>query len=82
MDRIQRGLMYLEDLDFMRIVGVSAVDVLSRENERAILSFTSVGFDKCICGHRQVVRHQLPKLTFAGSSPVARSMDFIGLTIS
>ena len=60
MDRIQRGLMYLEDLDFMRIVGVSAVDVLSRENERAILSFTSVGFDKCICGHRQVVRHQLP----------------------
>ncbi len=26
-----------------------------------------------ICGHRQVVRHQLPKLTFAGSSPVARS---------
>ena len=26
-----------------------------------------------ICGHRQVVRHQLPKLTLAGSSPVARS---------
>lgn len=25
------------------------------------------------CGHRQVVRHQLPKLTLAGSSPVARS---------
>ena len=24
----------------------------------------------------------LPKLTFAGSSPVARSIDFIGLTIS
>ena len=24
-------------------------------------------------GHRQVVRHQLPKLTLAGSSPVARS---------
>ena len=27
------------------------------------------------CGHRQVVRHQLPKLTLAGSSPVARSRD-------
>ena len=27
-------------------------------------------------GHRQVVRHQLPKLTSAGSSPVARSMQF------
>ena len=26
------------------------------------------------CGHRQVVRHQLPKLTLAGSSPVARSI--------
>lgn len=26
-----------------------------------------------IRGHRQVVRHQLPKLTLAGSSPVARS---------
>ena len=25
-------------------------------------------------GYRQVVRHQLPKLTFAGSSPVTRSM--------
>lgn len=25
-------------------------------------------------GHRQVVRHQLPKLVFAGSNPVARSM--------
>ena len=29
-----------------------------------------------ICGHRQVVRHQLPKLTLAGSSPVARSRNF------
>ena len=66
----------------MRIVGVSVVDVLSRENGQAILSFTSVSFGKCICGHRQVVRHQLPKLTFAGSSPVARSIDVIGLTIS
>ena len=29
------------------------------------------------CGHRQVVRHQLPKLTLAGSSPVARSRDCV-----
>ena len=28
-----------------------------------------------VCGHRQVVRHQLPKLTSAGSSPVARSSE-------
>lgn len=27
------------------------------------------------CGYRQVVRHQLPKLTFAGSSPVTRSIE-------
>ena len=31
-----------------------------------------------ICGHRQVVRHQLPKLTLAGSSPVARSIRISG----
>lgn len=31
-----------------------------------------------ICGHRQVVRHQLPKLTLAGSSPVARSIRILG----
>ena len=30
------------------------------------------------CGHRQVVRHQLPKLTLAGSSPVARSIRISG----
>lgn len=30
------------------------------------------------CGHRQVVRHQLPKLTSAGSSPVARSSKTAG----
>ena len=29
-------------------------------------------------GHRQVVRHQLPKLTLAGSSPVARSIRISG----
>lgn len=28
------------------------------------------------CGRRQVVRPKLPKLVFAGSSPVARSMNF------
>ena len=27
----------------------------------------------CYCGCRQVVRHELPKLAFAGSSPVTRS---------
>ena len=27
------------------------------------------------CGCRQVVRHELPKLAFAGSSPVTRSID-------
>lgn len=31
-----------------------------------------------ISGHRQVVRHQLPKLTLAGSSPVARSIRISG----
>ena len=31
-----------------------------------------------IRGHRQVVRHQLPKLTSAGSSPVARSRKYKG----
>ena len=30
------------------------------------------------CGHRQVVRPQLPKLVFAGSNPVARSIAFDG----
>ena len=28
-----------------------------------------------VCGCRQVVRHELPKLAFAGSSPVTRSID-------
>ena len=31
-----------------------------------------------ICGCRQVVRPELPKLVFAGSSPVTRSIDCIG----
>lgn len=40
---------------------------------RVILLRTPFAAD--IRGHRQVVRHQLPKLTLAGSSPVARSMN-------
>ena len=28
-----------------------------------------------LCGHRQAVRPQLPKLVFAGSNPVARSIE-------
>ena len=32
--------------------------------------------EKSRCGCRQVVRHELPKLTFAGSSPVTRSIEF------
>lgn len=41
---------------------------------QAILLFT-LQRAAYICGHRQVVRHQLPKLTLAGSSPVARSRN-------
>lgn len=31
-----------------------------------------------VCGCRQVVRHELPKLAFAGSNPVTRSIDNYG----
>lgn len=41
----------------------------SKSSYYAILSIAQ-------CGRRQVVRPKLPKLVFAGSSPVARSMNF------
>ena len=47
--------------------GIQAISHWLHRQTRGILSPT--------CGHRQVVRHQLPKLTSAGSSPVARSIE-------
>ena len=35
----------------------------------------SIAYNPSLHGHRQVVRPQLPKLVFAGSNPVARSID-------
>lgn len=38
----------------------------------------SATLSTCICGCRQVVRHELPKLASAGSSPVTRSSEPTG----
>lgn len=47
--------------------------------QNAVVSTIRVHLSKgmvcfALCGHRQAVRPQLPKLVFAGSNPVARSI--------
>ena len=48
--------------------------VILRYNRSATATGVSVGMK---CGCRQVVRHKLPKLVFAGSSPVTRSTKIL-----
>lgn len=48
--------------------------------QNAVVSTIRVHLSKgmvcfALCGHRQAVRPQLPKLVFAGSNPVARSIE-------
>lgn len=41
----------------------------------SVFRTTSLRYNSSSCGCRQVVRPKLPKLVFAGSSPVTRSMN-------
>ena len=53
-----------------------AIRCVARLNKETLAPWRRLSYNAILpCGHRQVVRPQLPKLVFAGSNPVARSID-------